>query len=74
MNEKLCNIFTLLGEKKKYREQIEKIGREGGGKCAWIGVANNPWFDYVSEIQETRHHAIVLVLFYTRVASFPVSG
>jgi hypothetical protein len=42
MNEELCNIFTPLGDKKKYRRQIE--GLEG---CAWIGIANNPWLDYV---------------------------
>ena len=42
LNEELCNVFTLLGKKRKYREQIEALEN-----CAWIGVANNPWFDYV---------------------------
>ncbi|KFY93012.1 hypothetical protein V500_03956 [Pseudogymnoascus sp. VKM F-4518 (FW-2643)] len=41
MNEKLCEVFSLLGDKRKYRKQIE-----GLEKCAWIGIATNPWFDY----------------------------
>ncbi|KFX90119.1 hypothetical protein V490_06638 [Pseudogymnoascus sp. VKM F-3557] len=40
-NEELCEVFSLLGDKRKYRKQIE-----GLGKCAWIGIATNPWFDF----------------------------
>lgn len=46
-NEKLCKVFSLLGEKRKFREQIERLDLDGG-RGGWVGVANNPWFDYVS--------------------------
>jgi hypothetical protein len=50
MNEKLCEVFSLLGDKRKYRKQIE-----GLEKCAWIGIATNPWFDYVRRHQPRRN-------------------
>ena len=43
MNVELCKSYPLLKEKKKYRVQIERLAN-----CTWIGIANNPWVDYVS--------------------------
>jgi len=32
--------------KTQYRDQVEQLG-----KSSWIGIVNNPWYDYVSRLQ-----------------------
>lgn len=41
-NEEVSNAIVFVGSKKKYIAQIEELG-----KSSWIGVVNNPWFDFV---------------------------
>ena len=41
-NAEFMNAVTILGSKKKYRDQIEELG-----KSSWIGIINNLWFDFV---------------------------
>ncbi|ETS82781.1 hypothetical protein PFICI_04657 [Pestalotiopsis fici W106-1] len=40
-NEPLCREIFFLEAKKQYRNLIEELG-----VSSWIGVVNNPWFDY----------------------------
>jgi hypothetical protein len=41
-NVELANAVGFLAAKRKYRAQIEELG-----KSSWIGIACNLWFDYV---------------------------
>jgi saccharopine dehydrogenase-like NADP-dependent oxidoreductase len=41
-NEELSSAIPFLGSKKKYRDMIEE-----SGSSSWIGIACNPWFDFV---------------------------
>lgn len=40
-NEPLCREVFFMNAKKPYRDLIEALG-----VSSWIGVVNNPWFDY----------------------------
>jgi NmrA-like family len=40
-HEKLNQEINLMTRKNKYREQIEQLG-----VSYWIGIINNPWFDW----------------------------
>jgi NmrA-like family len=41
-NAELSNAVPLLGHKENYRKEIEELGTS-----SWIGIASNPWFDFV---------------------------
>ena len=41
-NADLSKAVPILGGKGKYRSEIEELG-----KSSWIGIVNNPWFDFV---------------------------
>ncbi len=41
-NSKVAEAISVTGVKEKYRAQIEELD-----KSSWIGVANNPWFEFV---------------------------
>ncbi|KAK6193962.1 transcriptional regulator [Pestalotiopsis sp. IQ-011] len=40
-NEPLCREVFFMNAKKPYRDLIEALGAS-----SWVGVVNNPWFDY----------------------------
>jgi hypothetical protein len=42
VNAELSDAVPLLGHKGSYRKEIEELGAS-----SWIGIANNPWFDFV---------------------------
>lgn len=41
-NAELSEAVPWLGIKAKYQKEIEELGRS-----SWIGIATNPWFDFV---------------------------
>lgn len=41
-NKEVTDAVAIIGSKKKYLDQIEELGTS-----SWIGVVNNPWFDFV---------------------------
>ncbi len=41
-NPELARVVGLLGMKARYRNEIEELG-----VSSWIGIATNPWFDFV---------------------------
>jgi uncharacterized protein YbjT (DUF2867 family) len=41
-NKEISNAVAIIGSKEKYLDQIQELG-----KSSWIGVVNNPWFDFV---------------------------
>lgn len=41
-NDEVSNAVAIIGSKRQFINQIEELG-----KSSWIGVVNNPWFDFV---------------------------
>lgn len=42
-SKELCESVSILASKKRYRDEIEKLG-----KSRWIGFVTGFWFDFVS--------------------------
>jgi len=43
--------------KTQYREQVERLG-----KSSWIGIVNNPWYDYVSCLHLSMKHQLTVAV------------
>lgn len=46
-NEELVSSIPILGQKTAPRKKIEELSEKYEG-LKWIGIVNNPWFDFVS--------------------------